>query len=148
VDSLQLLTGPLDLATVQAAGRANASPSGIPLDQLLAQIIRYLVNTDIALRRRRLWLAVELIHRVQGLLMELYSRTHHGQRPLRDFEDRAEAELQAQLGQTLPQYDLDALRESLAKLIHLLQYDLPVWSQNQIQLNQVQTEILQKVVGR
>lgn len=148
VDSLQLLTGPLDLATVQAAGRANASPGNPPPGPLLDQAVRYLVETDSALRRNRLWLAVELMHRVRDLLMALYSRTHHGRRPLRDFEDQAGAELQAQLGQTLPQYNIDSLREALAKLIHLLQHDLPAWSQNQVQLSPIQTKILQKVVSR
>jgi predicted nucleotidyltransferase len=148
VDSLQLLAGSLDLAAVQAAGRANQPAAEAPLEGRVDAIVRYMVEVDVALRRGRLWLAVELLHRIRGLLMEIYSHTRGGSRPLLDFDEKADAALQGQLGQTLPQYDLASLQAALAKLIHLLQHDLPVWSGGRLQLDPVQEAILQQVVDR
>ncbi len=38
--------------------------------------------------------------------MELYTLTHGGQRPVQFFQANADADLQAELGHTLPQYSL------------------------------------------
>jgi len=148
VDSLQLLAGSLDLAAVQAAGRANRPAPPAPLAGRVDAIIRYMVEVDVALKRGRLWLAVELLHRIRGLLMDIYSCSRGGRRPLRDFDEMAGAAMRGRLGQTLPRYERSSLREALAKLIDLVQNDLPAWSDGRLRLDPVQEEILQRVVGR
>ncbi|MCL5998611.1 MAG: nucleotidyltransferase domain-containing protein, partial [Chloroflexi bacterium] len=76
VDSLRVLAGRIDQAAILAAGQANGRMrvSRQPA-HILDQCVRYVVGADVALQRRQLWGAIELLHRARGLLMELFART-------------------------------------------------------------------------
>lgn len=145
VHELQILTGHLDLETIQSAGQANQTDAERPLGQLMDTILRYVLEADNACHRRRMWMAVELLHRLRALLMELYTRTHNGGRPLQGFEASAGTALQAQLGNTLPRFDLISIRKSLQSIIDLLCEDLSFWSDAQLQLTQIQSELLDQI---
>ena len=130
VDSLRLLAGRIDQAAIVAAGQANGRlrVSRQP-NRILDQCIRYAVGADVALQRRQLWGAIELLHRARGLLMELFART-------RD---------QARSGATLPQHDLHSAQASLAQLLVILEHDLEALSNGQLQIDESQRKILNGV---
>jgi hypothetical protein len=131
VDSLQVLTGRIDHSAIAAAGAANRRPSD-SLEQVLSCCVRYAAVADIALQRHRLWEAVEVLQRMRTLLMELYTRTHGGQRPVQFFQAKADTDLQAQLGHTLPQYSLVSVQASLGCFLDILEHDLGHLTDEQI----------------
>ncbi len=134
LDSLQLLTGSLDTATIKAVGEASRQPQREPLALLLDKCLRYALEVDVAMRRELPWLAVELLHRMRGLLMEMYGRARGGVRPLFVFQGEAAPALQARFGATLPQYDWASMRAALEQFFAILEYDLEAISAAQLRL--------------
>lgn len=148
VDSLHVIAGRLDQGKITAAGRSNRQPPVISFEGLLNQSVRYVTNADIALQRRQLWSAIEMLHRLRQLFMELYALGHGAQRALRAFQSDMTPELQERLGSTLPQFNMRSLQDSLKGCIQLLQQDLDHFTRNQIQLTAVQQKILAQVRAR
>jgi hypothetical protein len=147
VDSLQVLTGCIDHGVIAAASAANRRP-GQSIEQVLGRCMRYAAVADAALQRRRLWDAVEALHRLRALLMELYTLTHGGQRPVQFFQANAAADLQAKLNRTLPQDSLASLQASLAHCLDILEHDLGHFTNEQIQLPDAYQKVLQAVRAR
>jgi len=147
VDSLQVLTGRIDHGVIAAAGAANRQP-GESLEQVLSCCVRYAAVADIALQRHRLWEAVEVLHRMRTLLMELFALTHGGQRPVQFFQAEANTDRQAQLGHTLPQYNLVSVQASLGRCLDILEHDLGQLTNEQIQLSDAYRKVLQAVRAR
>ena len=143
-DTLLVLAGRIDHSAIAAAGSANRRPRQ-PLEETLAECVRYAAVADIALQRQRLWDAVEVLHRLRALLMELYTLTHGGQRPWQFFQVTADPNLQAQLGHTLPQYSLAAVQAALERCLDLVEYDLGHLTNRQIQLPDAYQKVLQAV---
>ncbi len=147
VDSLQVLTGRIDQSLIAAAGAANRQPSEA-LEQVLSRCVRYAAVADIALQRNRLWDAVEVLHRMRTLLMELYTLTHGGQRPWQFFQAKADPDIQAQLGLSLPQYHLASVQVSLERCLDILDHDLGRLTDEQIRLPDAYREVLNAVRAR
>jgi predicted nucleotidyltransferase len=147
VDTLRILWGRIDHSVIAAAGQANRRPRQ-PVEETLAECVRYAAVADIALQRRRLWDAVEVLHRLRSLLMEMYTLTHDGQRSWQFFQANAAADLQAKLGHTLPQYNLASVQESLVRCLDILEYDLGHLTSGQIQLADAYLKALQAVRAR
>jgi predicted nucleotidyltransferase len=145
VDSLRVLAGRLDAATIAAAAAANPSDPEPSPDHLLAACVRYAAVAQVYLQRASLWLAIEILHRMRSLLMDIFVRTHGGGRPLHRFPAIAPAGLQAQLGATLPQADPSSVRAALAALIDLLENDLAVISNGRLTLTAGQQTVLRQV---
>jgi hypothetical protein len=68
-------------------------------------------------------MAIELLHRMRGIVLELLAAAYGGARPLK-FIDQADASLQACLGATLAQPDLSSLKQALGRFLDLLENDL------------------------
>ncbi len=147
VDSLQVLTGRIDHSVIAAAGAANQQP-GESLEELLSRCVRYAAVADIALQRNGLWDAVDVLHRMRTLLMELYTLTHGGRRPWQFFQANADANLQAELGHTLPQYSLGSVQASLERFLDILECDLGHLTNGQIQLPDAYRKLLKNVRAR
>jgi predicted nucleotidyltransferase len=147
VDTLQVLTGRIDHSVIAAAGQANRRPRP-SAEETLAECVRYAAVADIALQRHGLWDAIEIVHRLRTLLMELYTLTHGGQRAWQFFQANADPDLQAQLGQTLPQYDLAAVQVSLVRCLDILEHDVEHLTDGQIQLPDAYRTVLQAVRAR
>ncbi len=148
VDTLVVLAGRLNRETIRRAGLANRGDTARPLDGIADRCIRYALEVDVALRRGRPWMAVELLHRMRGLLMGLYAETHGGDRALQFFEANAEPKLQAELGATLPAYDLASIQAAFAQLLDLLENDFERVAAGRVQLSAAQRLILQRVRRR
>ena len=112
---------------------------------MLSRCVRYAAVADIALQRHKLWEAVEVLHRMRTLLMELFALTHGGQRPVQFFQAEADADLQAQLGHTLPQYNLASVQAALERCLDILDHDLGHLTNERIQLPDAYREVLKAV---
>jgi predicted nucleotidyltransferase len=145
VDSMQMLAGRLDAATIAAAAAANPSDLEPSPDHLLAACVRYAAVAQVYVQRASPWLAIEILHRMRSLLMQIFVRAHGGGRPLHRFPAIAPAGLQVRLGATLPQADPSTLRAALAALIDLLENDLEVISNGQLALTAGQQTVLRHV---
>ena len=110
--------------------------------------MRYAAVADVALQRHHLWETVEILHRMRLLLMELYTLTHGGQRPVQFFQANAGADWQARLGGALPQDNLAAAQASLERCLDILEYDLGSLANEQIQLPDAYRKVLQAVRAR
>ncbi|MEZ4860648.1 MAG: nucleotidyltransferase domain-containing protein [Caldilineaceae bacterium] len=146
VDSLQLLHGPLDLATVVAAGQANrGSVTTTKPVALLDRYLRYALGVTIELQRGRLWLAVELLHRMRTLLMELYAATRGYVRAIQSFEAHAAPGLQNRLAAMLPQAERRSVLRCLERGIDLLTEELAGFTDSQVILTTAQHSLLRKL---
>jgi hypothetical protein len=154
VDSLLILSGRLDATAIRAAGEANRAPVATPsvalqsLQTMLDACLRNAVEVDAALRRGRLWSALDLMERMRGLLLELYAATHGAARPLRAFEAQADAALQACLAATVTPLDADALRQAHSRMLDLLETDLNAFTAGQLQLDATRRGVLRAIRAR
>jgi predicted nucleotidyltransferase len=144
VDTLQVLTGRIDHSVIAAAGSANRRPRQ-SVEETLAECVRYAAVVDVALQRRNLWDAVEALHDMRFLLMELFTLTHGGPRPWHFFQAKADPDLQTQLGRTLPQYSFVSVQAALERCLDLLEHDLGHLTNEQIQLPNAYRTVLQAV---
>jgi predicted nucleotidyltransferase len=145
VDSMRVLGGAMDHATIAAAGLANRRATIEPLGRLLDRCVRYVAVADVMLQRKRLWSTVEVLHRMRGILMALFARTHGGTRAYQAFEEKADAALQADLGRALPWYDLGSLRESLGQILHILEHELVHLTNGQVELTDAHKAVLASI---
>jgi predicted nucleotidyltransferase len=148
LDSMLLLLGRIDRQTIEAAGRANRQVQDEPLGREIDRCVRYALEVDSALQRGHLWSAIELLHYLRKGLMELFTRSHHGQRAYKFFQKAASEQIQSRLGSTLPQFDLKSARASLANCLQILTNDLDRLTDGQVCLTPAQEELLARVRSR
>jgi hypothetical protein len=95
--------------------------------------------------RERVWLTIELLHRMRGLLMQIFSRTHRGERAWQAFERQADRTIQARLGATLSLSDLPALRQALNGLLDILENNLDYLSADALQLTDTHRAVIHRI---
>ena len=142
VESVIVLAGPITTEQVRAAGIANRENDETSPAELLDACVRYALEIGIALRRGEPWIAVELLHRTRGLLMELFAQTHGGARPVQTFDAQADSALKSRLGATLPTFESPSMWGAHRAMLDLLEQDIPALSNGQAQLTNGQHEIL------
>jgi predicted nucleotidyltransferase len=123
VDSMRLLTGELDAARIAAAGLANQIDDRPELRLQLDKLLRYVAATDVAVRQQELWLAIELLGRMRGLYLDIFTQARGGERSFYFFATAADSQLQEKVGRALPQFNQDSIRRCLLAFIELLQQD-------------------------
>jgi hypothetical protein len=79
------------------------------------------------------------------LLMELFTITHQGIRPVQFFETNANPDLQERLKRILPHSDLASVKSALNEVIHLLENELDKFTNGQYQLTTQQRQILHRL---
>ncbi len=142
---MRVLAGTLDHATIAAAGAANQHDDNTPPGQLVDRCVRQVVEALVALQRNRLWFAVEFLHDIRALLIELFGVSHGAVRALHTFQAQADAELHDKLGATLPLYSLDSARICLLRSIALLEDDLPAFTAGMVALDDRHRALLRQV---
>lgn len=147
VESMRILWGRIDEAAIKAAALANRYTETSP-GQLLDMCVRYTLETGIALQRQQLWLAIEMEHRIRGLLMQLFAQSHGNPRPIHAFEREADVALQMLLSSTLPQYNLLSIQKALFNLLDILENNLEQFAGGQVQLVQTHLRIIQQIRER
>jgi predicted nucleotidyltransferase len=148
VESMKMLWGGIDEAAIKAAGLSNQMTEDTSPGRLLDTCVRYVLETDIALQRRRLWEAIELEHRIRGLLMELFARSRGNPRSIHGFQVEAKGSLQALVGSTLPQFDQLSIQKALLNLLDILEHKLGQFVGRPVQLTQMHLKIIKQVRER
>jgi len=148
VDSLLLLFGRIDRSAIQTAGLGNRKPDAEPLCRELDRCVRYALEVDSALQRGYRWSAIELLHYVRGTMMELFTRSHQGERAYQFFQKEADQDMQVRLGGTLPCYDLKSIQESLTQFMVMLENDLDKLTNGQVGLTGLHAELLDRIRSR
>jgi predicted nucleotidyltransferase len=148
LNSMILLTGEISLEQIQSAGAANRVAHPPNLTKLVNQCIRYTLELQNTILRQRLWMTLELLHYIRLLLMELFTITHQGIRPVQFFEANANPDLQERLKRILPHTDLESVKSALGEVIHLLENELDIFTNGQYQLTPQQRQILQSLKAR
>ena len=145
VDSMKVLAGELETGGIAAAGLGNQMEDEAPLRLLLDQLLRYVAATDVAIRRQNLWLAIELLGRMRGLCLEIFTQVRGGERSFYFFAEAAGPQLQAKLGQALPRFDPVSIRQSLLTFIDILEQDSDALSAGQLSLRDSDRRLLAQV---
>jgi predicted nucleotidyltransferase len=148
VDSLVVLAGRLDHATIAAAGLANRRARRPDLADLVGACVRQAVNVDASLHRRTYWRGFLVLQQAREELLRLFVATHGAQRPYHGFEVAADRALQARLGRTLPEYDLRSLQRAFIALLDVLEHDLDAIGAGQAHLTEDQRGVLAQLRAR
>jgi predicted nucleotidyltransferase len=151
VESVTVLAGSLTTEQVRAAGLANKKRDETLPAELLDACVRYALETDVSLRRGEQWMAIELLHRMRALLMDLFAQAQGGARPLQTFAALAEPALQTHLGATLPIFDLPSLWHAWHAqhaMLDLVEHDIPALSNGQARLTAEHQEVLRAIRER
>ncbi len=146
IDSLQLLHGDIDKATIVMAGEANrrCAPT-TKAEVLINRTLRFGLGVSIEVRRHRLWLAVELLHRMRTLLMELFAITHGHERAIQSFEADAAPSLQQRLMAMLPQGETRSVLHCLESGVDFLAEELATLTDGQVILTTAQRRLLRQL---
>lgn len=148
LSSMRPLFSRIPVEAIHAAGLANSQPEHRPVEEIVARALRYTLEAAVAVQRQRRWMAVEIFHRLRGLLMELYAATRNGPDgsgyAYRFFQAEASAYLQSRLGATLPTFDRASMQAVHGLFCDILIHDLEPLSNNQIRLDAAQTAFLER----
>lgn len=160
VESLRLLwsrdegTETLTAGSICAAGRANRPPeltaaeTTAQLDTLVGECVRQALGAQTALTRRRFWFAVEALHSIRSLLMEVFTLTYGGERDLHTYQAQADAMLQEHLAHTLPAPPLEnfaSIQRALLAALDTLERDLPLYTANHRDLTAGERDVLRQL---
>jgi predicted nucleotidyltransferase len=147
VDSLRVLGGRLDHATIAAAGLANRRQQPSVAD-VLGACVRHAVTTDAKLHRRAFWLAYLVLHELREEVFRLFAITHDGSRPYHAIDAGADEALRARFGATLPRPDFPSLQGAFLALLDLLEHDLDTLSGGRARLTEGQQGVLAQLRAR
>lgn len=145
VESMRILAGAIDVPTVTAAALARPAAVLPPLTQLLDECLRYATEMSAALDRERPWMALELLHRQRGLLMQIFARTHGSERAVHAFDALASHGLQQHLAATVRAPRTDDLREALLTVLDIIENDMLALSARQLSPTALQRALLDAV---
>jgi predicted nucleotidyltransferase len=148
VDSLVVLGGPLNTASIVAAGRANRQDTTLPLDELLDMCVRRGLNVDINLQRGHLWRAIAELQSMRELVIELFGAARGGTRALITWQVEASTDLQAALGHTLPEYSTRSIQAALARMFELLEHQLGDITAGRIELKEAHRTVIAGIRAR
>ncbi len=148
VDSLVVLAGRLDRATIAAAGLKNRKPYPPSFTEMVGACVRQAITVDAKLHRRMFWLAYLVLHEARDRLLRLFATSHGAQRPYHAIEDAADQALRARLSRTLPHDDLPSLQRAFLALLDLLEHDLEALSAGQARLTEAQRQVLAQLRAR
>ncbi len=89
-----------------------------------------------------------MLNRILGVLMDMFTLAHGGERSLQVFQGEADRELQARLGRNLPQCNSDSVRRSLEHCLEILETDLGRLTQGQLRLTNAHRKVLALIRAR
>ena len=147
VDSLVMLTGRLDAATIVAAGRANRAAAPRDISELLGACVRMAVLTAAQLHRRKLWLAYSSLHATRERLLTLFARCHGAPRPYHALEAADDA-MRARFIPTIPSSTLPSVQQAFLHLLDVLEQDLEEIGAGQVRLTAAQRDVLYRLRRR
>lgn len=142
LDSMRLLMGRIPLEAIRAAGEAKRVEEPPDFERWVSQGLRYTLEVYIAHQRGRVWMALELLHRVRDLLMQVYASTQGNDRPIKFMDAQPDPVLHDRLQRLCPAPTLPAIEAALHEAIALWASDLEPFGGGQVQLTTGQRAVL------
>jgi predicted nucleotidyltransferase len=145
VRNMMVLTGKLDHAAIASAGEANRHSAPSELTEVIDVLIRYAVVASICIQRKQVWTTLEVLQRMRTILMNLFARTHGGERGYQFFDNNAPQDLHEQLAATLSLGDAVSLRACLARLLDIVEDNLSSVADSNVRLTDAHRLVLRGV---
>lgn len=145
LDTMCSLSGSLSLDEIRAAANHDYDSEQIELVDIVNQYIRYALELHHAIKRQRLWMSGEMLHRMRALLMSMYAISHDASRPIQFFDAQANPELHELLASLSPQANLNSVENAFSTTLSLLENHLDDFSNGGYQLTKSQKHILYKL---
>lgn len=145
LDTMRSLSGSLSLDEIRAAANHKYNSEPRDLVDIVNECIRYALALHHAIMRQRLWMSVEMLHRIRALLMLIYASSHDAIRPIHFFDSHANPDLQELLSGLSPQVNLKSVEDAFRTTLFLLENHLDYFSDGTYQLTTSQQHILNKL---
>jgi predicted nucleotidyltransferase len=145
LDTMRSLSGSLSLDEIRAAANYDYNAEPKELDEQINSYLRFTLELHNAIRRQRLWMAVEMLHRIRALLMSIYATSHNAMRPIHFFDSHSNSELHELLSSLSPQANPDSVEAAFQTAISLLDNHLDYFTNGSYQLTTSQKHILYKL---
>jgi len=142
LDTMRSLTGSLSLDEIRAAANYAYDKEPKVVEEIINEYLRSALALHHAIQRQRLWMALEMLHRLRARLLDLYGITHDSYRPIHNFDDQARRELQELVATLVPQANLNAVTEAFRAAIRLLENRLGDFTGGTYQLTTNQQHVL------
>jgi hypothetical protein len=136
------LSGTLAPDEIRAAANQDYIIGPSDMDAIVDQCIRYTLGLQNAVLRRRLWMSLEMLHRIRGLLMSLYSESHGGDRSVQFFDAQAGPALQDLAANLVPRANLKSVKRAFTEALSLLEKHLGNFTDGQYELTEAQNRVL------
>lgn len=145
LDTMRVVAGSLSLAEIRAAANHAYDSGPSDLADIVNQYLRYALGLHDAIRRGRVWMSLEMLHRMRGLLMEMQAVAHGEIRPIHYLDLAASPEVQGLLAGLVAGPTLASLSEAFAAALNLLEKDLDLFSDGAYELTGGQTAVLDRL---
>lgn len=142
LDTMRSLTGSLSLDEIRAAANYAYEAEPKNMEEIVNGYLRSALALHNAIQRQRLWMALEMLHRLRAGLMGLYGISHDAFRTIHYFDDQASRGLHESVAALVPQANLVAVAEAFRTAIRLLENQLNDFSGGTYQLTTNQQHIL------
>lgn len=142
LDTMHSLTGSLSLDEIRASANYAYDTEPKKMEEMINEYLRYALALHHAIQRQRLWMAVEMLHRMRAGLMGLYGISQGAFRPLHYFDAHASRELHELVATLVPQPNLNSVTEAFRAVIRLLENRLSDFSGGTYRLTNNQQHIL------
>jgi len=145
LDTMRSLSGSLSLEEIRASANHDYDTEQRELVDIVNECIRYTLGLHHAVMRQRVWMSIEMLHRIRALLMSIYAISHDAMRPIHFFDSHATPELRELLSSLSPQTNLKSVKDAFSAAVLLLENHLESFSNGAYQLTTSQKHILGKL---
>ncbi|MGB1252089.1 MAG: nucleotidyltransferase domain-containing protein [Candidatus Promineifilaceae bacterium] len=145
LDSMRSIAGALSLDTIRASANDAHNAKRQEMTDSVNAYIRYTLGLHHAIMRQRVWMSMEILHRMRGLLMGMYAARHNAVRTIHLFDSQADSQLQQLLFNLSPQADLKSMEDAFITTISLLETHLDAFCDGAYQLSPTQIIFLDQL---
>ncbi|HEX2622523.1 MAG TPA: nucleotidyltransferase domain-containing protein [Phototrophicaceae bacterium] len=147
IDSLQILIGTIDAATMQQAAGTNRKPPHSISEHDINRLLRWALEINIRLHRQQFWQAVYLLQLMREALINIFAFSRDFPRAYHAFEAVADSSLKSRVAATFPDGSLVSIQRALDLMLHILEDDLEILSNGQLELTATAREIIARLRG-
>ena len=147
LDTMRSLSGSLSLDDIRTATNHDYNREPRELVEIVNEYLRYTLALHHAIMRQRVWMSMEMLHRIRAMLMLIYAISHDAMRPIHFFDSDANPKLQEILSTLSPQANLSSLADAF-RIAILFDDHLGYFNDGVYQFTTSQEHILDKLKQR
>ena len=146
--TMRLLMGTVTLQDIHDGVNPVYSHEPINQAEIVDLCLRYALGLRNAILRERVWISLEFLHRIRGLLMNYYANEYNSKRPIQFFDANASDDLQLLLRKLNPPAELKQVEKAFNQTLILLENRLNDYVRIPINLTKAQDEVLRALMQR